>query len=123
MLGEQKSGGYNDGAKFMQRKDSKPELIVAFEHHHDHIALADALGAQHVGGFVTVAFQVAVGENMLLPAGIAPNHRPAARLSFGDRVHHVVGKIEIFRILILVVDDIALFIAGFVHISLIHMQH
>lgn len=68
MLGEQKSGGYNDGAKLMQRKDSKPELIVAFEHHHDHIALADALGAQHVGGFVTVAFQVAVGENMLLPA-------------------------------------------------------
>ena len=51
----QQVGGWNcDCANFMQCQNREPELIVALEHQHNHIAFFDAVFDKQVGGLIGI---------------------------------------------------------------------
>ena len=95
----QQVGGWNcDCANFMQCQNREPELIVALEHQHNHIAFFDAVFDKQVGGLIGIPTHIIEGENFLLPLIIAPDHCAAVRFQAGNFVDHIVGKIKIFLI-------------------------
>ena len=56
MLLEHESCGDNDRAELMQGENSEPELIMAFEYNHYHVAFSYAFASEHIGGLITVIF-------------------------------------------------------------------
>ena len=94
VLLEHEGRGDHHGTKLRQGQSHEPELVVAAQDDHHHIALADAEGGQVVGRLVRPTLHVAEGEEVLLPLRVAPDHGAAVGLGLCDVVNDVVGEIE-----------------------------
>ena len=87
---------HHDGAELGERSGHEPELVVAAQDDHDHVAAADALRGEEVRRLVGPAFHVGEGEYVLLALGVAPHHGAAVGVSRGDVVDDVVAEVERF---------------------------
>ena len=92
--GELVGGGDGDGAQLVQRQQAEPELVAPLEDQHHRVALADAQGAEQVGGAVAGLAHLREGEAGGLAAVVAPDQGHLVGLGAGVLVHHVVGEVE-----------------------------
>ena len=95
VLLEHERGGHHDRAELRERRGHEPELVVAAQDDHDHVAAADALRGQEVRRLVRPALHVGEREHVLLALRVAPHHGAAVGVCGGDVVHHVVAEVEI----------------------------
>ena len=94
MLLQHEGSRHHDGAELGERGGHEPELIVAAQDDHDHVAAADALSGEEIRRLVGPAFHVGEGEHVLLALGVAPHHGAAIGIGLGDVVDDVVAKVE-----------------------------
>ena len=111
--------GDNNRAELVQSENGEPELIVALEDKHDHVALLDALFAQHICRLVAVIFQVAISEYSLFARRIAPEKRTLVRFGSRDGIDNIISKIEIFRAFEGIVNYMSVFVIYFILIVFI----
>ena len=90
-------GGHGHGPQLVQGQDGGPIFVVPFEHQHHPVALVHPGPPQGVGRPVAQLSQLPVGEAALFPGHVAPDQGLAIRLLGRQHVHHVVGEIEIVR--------------------------
>ena len=82
----------------MQCVEHHPELVVAFQHQHDPVALADADGAQVVGSLSGTAGKF--GKGKASGVAVLVNIKQSGLIGFflRQRIQHIKGKVEIVRI-------------------------
>ena len=115
MLLQHECCGDNNRAELVQSENGEPELIVALEDNHDHVALLDALFAQHICRLVAVIFQVAISEYSLFARRIAPEKRTLVRFGSRDGIDNIISKIEIFRAFEGIVNYMSVFVIYLIH--------
>ena len=123
MLLEHERRGHHDRAELGQRGGDEPELVVAAQDDHDHVAPADALSGEEVRGLVRPALHLAEREEVLLPFGIAPHHGAAVGIIHGDVVDDVVAEIEILRAVDLEGFELAVCSVAFLDEAQIDVSH
>ena len=89
---------HHNGANLVQCHAHKPELVVAAQHHKNHVTLANALVSQEVGRLVRPILYVREGEDVLLALGVGPHHGRAVRVVNGNVIHHVVGPVKVLGV-------------------------
>ena len=115
MLLQHECCGDNDRAEFVQSENGEPELVVTLEDNHDHVALLDALFAQHICRLVAVIFQVAISEYSLFARRIAPEKRTLVRFGSRDGIDNIISKIEIFRAFEGIINYMSVFVIYLIH--------
>jgi len=123
VLLEHEGGGHHDGAQLRQRGGHEPELVVAPQDDHDHVAAADALLGQEVRRLVRPALHVGEREHVVLALGVAPHHGAAVGVVRGDVVDHVVAEVEVCRAVHVERDEHAALVVGFVHVAEVDVSH
>ena len=99
----------------MQSENGEPELIVTLEDNHDHVALLDALFAQHICRLVAVIFQVAVSEYSFFASRIAPEKCAFVRFGSRDGIDNIISEIEIFRAFEGIINYMSVFVIYLIH--------
>ena len=120
---EHEGGGNHDGAQLRQRGGHEPELVVAPQDDHDHVAAADALLGQEVRGLVRPALHIGEREHVVLALGVAPHHGAAVGVVHGDVVDHVVAEVEACRTAHLERGKHAVLVVGLVHVAEVDVSH
>ena len=115
MLLKHECCGDNYRAELVQSENCEPELIVALEDDHDHVALFDTFFAQHIGSLIAVIFQVAISEYSLFTRRVAPEERTLVRLGSRDGIDNVISKIEIFRAFEGIINYMSVFVIYLIH--------
>ena len=115
MLLQHECCGDNNRAELVQSKNGEPELIVALEDNHDHVALLDALFAQHICCLVAVIFQVAISEYSLFTRRVAPEERTFVRFGSRDGIDNIISEIEIFRAFEGIINYMSVFVIYLIH--------
>ena len=115
MLLQHECCGDNDRAELVQSENGEPELIVTLEDNHDHVALLDALFAQHICRLVAVIFQVAISEYSLFTRRVAPEKRTFVRFGSRDGIDNIISEIEIFRAFEGIINYMSVFVIYLIH--------
>ena len=123
VLFEHERGRHHDGAKLRERGRHEPELIMTTQDHHDHVALAHAVGGKVVRRFIRPTLHVGEREQMLLAFRVAPHHGAAVGIVLRDVVHHVVAEVEGVGALHLEIGEHALLVIGFLAVTQIDISH
>ena len=113
----------HDGAEFGERGCHEPELVMAAQDHHDHVALTHAVRSKVVRRLVRPAFHVGEREQMLLAFRVAPHHGAAIGVVVRDVVHHVIAEVEGIGALHLEIGEHALLVVGFLAVTQIDASH
>ena len=101
-----------DRAKLVQSQKRKPELVMPFQDQHHAVAAPHAVSSKEISCLIAVAHHIAKGKGVFLTLLVAPEHRPAIRFFPANHIHNVVGKIKIFLIHRLEIDEPAV-VKGF----------
>ena len=96
---------------------------MAAQDDHDHIAAADTVGGEDVGGFVRPVLYVGEGEAMLFAFGVAPDHGGTVGVVRRDVVDDVVGEVKAVGVIGAEAREQSLIVEGFVYIALIDVSH
>ena len=99
ILHREHMGGRNGGdPQLVQSNHGEPVFIVALQHQHHPVPPLQPRLSKHVGHPVAAAADLVEGEDMLLVFRVAPDHGSLVRGLIRHHIHHVVGKVEILRI-------------------------
>ena len=123
VLLEHERGRNHDGAELGQRGGHEPELVMAAQDHHDHVALAHAVRGKVARGLIRPALHIFEREQMLLAFGVAPHHGAAIGIVLRDVVHHVVAEVEGVGALHLEIGEHALLVIGFLAVTQVDISH
>ncbi|MPM61140.1 hypothetical protein SDC9_107994 [bioreactor metagenome] len=93
---QQVCGRNADCADLMQAEKRKPELVMAFEHQQNPVALFDAEGLKVVGALVRRALHIRKRKPALRAIFCNMQHGELVRLGFRKAVHDVERKVKAF---------------------------
>ena len=85
-------------SQLVQGNRDDPVFVMPLEQHHDPVSPSDPPRSKQVGRLIAQPHDVAKGKRALLILGVAPDQRTLPGGLLCDRVHHVIAKIEILRI-------------------------
>ena len=73
----------------------KPELIMAFEHSHYHIALLNAVSDKHISSLIALLNELTVGKLLFLAVLPEPVHNSLVRHFFAYPIKNIIGKVKV----------------------------
>jgi hypothetical protein len=98
ILGGQEMGSRDaDSTKFVKTEKTEPELVAPLQDEHDRITLANADRLKKRSCPVAVFFQLPKGKDRFVTLVVTPDQRNPVRLTPGNLIRHIIGKIEGLR--------------------------
>ena len=85
-------------AEFVQPEQQIPEVVVTLQDQQYPVALADTCVIEEPRGSVRLARHLAETDRLLGAVSAEPLQRPLVRALASQHVEHVIGEVEVFRI-------------------------